>query len=79
VDARRGLRGAPQLGRGTRPHARGRGRVPEGHFGPGGGSGHRRRRVRGRFAFQRSADFGAQFPRGHLLVVPNDGRLHGTE
>jgi len=79
VDARCGLRGAAQLGRGTRPIVRGRGCVPGGHLGPGGGAGRRRRRVRDRVSRQWSADLGAQRPRGHLRVVPRDGWLHGTE
>jgi len=79
VDARRGLRVTSQLGRGTRPFGRGRGRVPEGHLDPGGGAGRRRRRVRGSAALQWSADIGAQLPRGYFCVVPSDGWLHGTE
>lgn len=79
MDARRGLRVTSQLGHGTRPFARGRGRVPEGHLSPGGGAGRRRRRVRGRTALQWSADIGAQRPRGHIRVIPSDGWLHGTE
>jgi len=78
VDAQRGLRGPSQLGRGTRPFARGRGRVPEGHLGPGSGAGRWRRRLRGRVALQRSADLGAQRPRSHLRVFRSDGWLHGT-
>jgi len=79
VDARRGLRSAAQLGRGTRPVVRGRGRVPGGHLGPGGGAGRRCGCVRDRVARQRSVDLGAQRPRRHLRVVPSDGRLYGTE
>jgi len=78
VDAQRGLRGTAQLGRGTRPFTRGRGRVPEGHLGPCGGTGRWHQRVRGRAALQRSTDLGAQRPRSHLRIVPSDGWLHGT-